>query len=153
VKVKRIIIIGTIYLVQGIQRHSNYIPEVLQCILVVSLSTLSSSYKVRAYRIKAAPSIPITAPNVSRRGTRVGAAPPVDPRVVEAPGASGAIGADVAVFGVEVELEGTPVLVMVPLVTPVESGTTEPLELVADSKPLLGLVLEGAVDDKLEEDG
>jgi len=95
----------------------------------------------------------MTAPNVSRRGTRVGTAPPVDARVVEAPGASGAIGADVAAFGVEVELEGTPVLLTVPLVTPVESGTTEPLALVADSKPLLGLVLEGAIDDKLEEDG
>lgn len=109
--------------------------------------------KVRVHSIKAAPSIPITAPNVSRRGTRVGMAPPVDPPVAEAPGAFGAIGADVCVPGVEVELEGTPVLLMVPLVTPVESGIAERLELVADSKPLLGLVLEGATDDELEEDG
>jgi hypothetical protein len=99
--------------------------------------------KGHTHSIKAAPSIPITAPNVSRRGTRVGTAPPVDPPVAEAPGALGAMGADVAVPGVEVELEGTPVLLMVPLVTPVESGTAERVEL--------GLVLEGATDEL--EDG
>lgn len=108
-----------------------------------------------AHRIKAAPRMPITAPNVSRRGTRVGIAPPVDPAVAEAPDASGAIGAEVAVSGVEaeVELEGTPVLVIVPLVTPVDNGIADPPVLVADSNPLLALVLEDATDAELEDDG
>jgi hypothetical protein len=105
------------------------------------------------YSINAAPRIPTTAPKVSRRGIRVGTAPPVDP-VDEAPFASGATGTEVAVPAVEVEgeVEATPVLLIVPLVTPVESGMTEPLVLVADTESLLALVLEGATEDELEDD-
>jgi hypothetical protein len=127
----------------------------MHCGFIIHSSRLSLSFNVTGcvYSINAAPRIPTTAPKVSRRGIRVGTAPPVDP-VAETPFASGATGTEVAVPAVEVEgeVEATPVLLIVPLVTPVESGMTEPLVLVVDTEPLLALVLEGATDDELEDD-
>lgn len=99
--------------------------------------------------------MPITAPNVSRRGTRVGIAPPVDPLVDDAPPASGATGTDVALAGTEVKLEGTPVLI-VSLLEPVAVAEME-AELDADSTPplLVSVAVAVAVDatTELEEDG
>jgi len=84
--------------------------------------------------------MPMTAPNVSRRGTREGAAAPVG----DVPSALGAGGIDVALDVAEVAMAGTSVLAVVVVVVVV--GPLVPV-LEADASVLLGSVAVDASDE------